>query len=534
MGLAERGSAYEELLQNGYVREWLQTRSMSRADQNSDRKGGGVVRVAGSAFSFDKSWSVFSFDSTRDSARLSDATYEKPYFEDAQLDSSGSSEVADAARTDSLKSVEEQIVSRRGGFFDIAVEVHSRMQSMKIEEEESFDVNSVSESFDSEVVDPTSFLEFGSKADRVTPRIIEAHVHSGFSVFDSVTPDGSYGLGTTVTCPQGRLDQPENPYLRLVGLAELSRDPEYQIHGSYAMMSRVSCNGYAVIELVNGFVLVTRMTDGGSRMDLDLHARGDGLTNPGPLMRRFSTCSLTNCATCTPRGRYCRCSNSQWKPLKVETVLPTFHDVTDFYMKCGLLKVQRAELLDHHGSILESSLYIMSGAMAAASSREVALYQALLLPEFSPQNKLDRLLSQEYALTDGRSSGPDECEDVSHKKADLLSIRCDACGKMFTRRSNMERHRQTVHGGVRLFPCESCDASFKAKETLDKHIRFVHIRADLHQCNMCDRKFTRVSNLNRHMRDTHEKLQRFNCRACDRVFNTRFNLERHSKRHHDA
>ena len=44
------------------------------------------------------------------------------------------------------------------------------------------------------------------------------------------------------------------------------------------------------------------------------------------------------------------------------------------------------------------------------------------------------------------------------------------CGKPFNHKKNLDRHKKTVHEGLRDFSCPNCKAAFGAKQTAEKHI----------------------------------------------------------------
>ena len=49
-------------------------------------------------------------------------------------------------------------------------------------------------------------------------------------------------------------------------------------------------------------------------------------------------------------------------------------------------------------------------------------------------------------------------------------VACDVCGKPFNHKKNLDRHKKTVHEGLRDFSCPNCKAAFGAKQTAEKHI----------------------------------------------------------------
>ena len=50
---------------------------------------------------------------------------------------------------------------------------------------------------------------------------------------------------------------------------------------------------------------------------------------------------------------------------------------------------------------------------------------------------------------------------------------CPDCGKVFTQRDSLSRHRKAAHRGVR-FPCSECDYKASRREHLNYHIKSKH------------------------------------------------------------
>ena len=53
---------------------------------------------------------------------------------------------------------------------------------------------------------------------------------------------------------------------------------------------------------------------------------------------------------------------------------------------------------------------------------------------------------------------------------------CGQCGKQFTTKMSVTRHRRKVHEGVK-HPCGQCGKQFSDKRYVAKHIRAIHERA---------------------------------------------------------
>ncbi|KAI8812282.1 hypothetical protein BJ742DRAFT_673740 [Cladochytrium replicatum] len=74
----------------------------------------------------------------------------------------------------------------------------------------------------------------------------------------------------------------------------------------------------------------------------------------------------------------------------------------------------------------------------------------------------------------------------------------EGCGKMFTRRYNLQSHLM-VHSGERPYKCPSCGASFSRQHDLRRHVRSLHSEDRPHHCHHCNLSFARSDALKRHL-----------------------------------
>ncbi|XP_014790730.1 zinc finger protein ZFP2 [Octopus bimaculoides] len=105
---------------------------------------------------------------------------------------------------------------------------------------------------------------------------------------------------------------------------------------------------------------------------------------------------------------------------------------------------------------------------------------------------------------------------------------CDLCGKMFSRRDNMERHR-IRHLRREVFKCETCGRDFSQKSYLKLHRR-LHTGEKPFGCNLCGRAFSRNDHLVIHIRG-HQGIKMFNCQICHKAFARRSYLTVHQRIH---
>ncbi|KAL8854384.1 MAG: hypothetical protein Q9221_000871 [Calogaya cf. arnoldii] len=85
---------------------------------------------------------------------------------------------------------------------------------------------------------------------------------------------------------------------------------------------------------------------------------------------------------------------------------------------------------------------------------------------------------------------------------------CRVCGKLFKRSYNWKSHMET-HNPDRKYPhpCTAtvgdtpCTKKFQRKTDLDRHYDSVHLKTRNHKCNLCGNRFARRDTLRRHTED---------------------------------
>ena len=107
-----------------------------------------------------------------------------------------------------------------------------------------------------------------------------------------------------------------------------------------------------------------------------------------------------------------------------------------------------------------------------------------------------------------------------------LKNKCQQCGKSFTRKGDMTRHKEQVHMKVKNHACDTCEQRFGLKHHLTRHKARVHMKEKKHACDICGQRFGLKHHMTRHRESVHFGKK---CDICGQRFGHKGHMTRHKR-----
>jgi len=109
---------------------------------------------------------------------------------------------------------------------------------------------------------------------------------------------------------------------------------------------------------------------------------------------------------------------------------------------------------------------------------------------------------------------------------------CDVCGKVFSKKGGLKRHKIS-HTGERPYSCDLCDKDFKRSHRLSEHKFKIHgTEKKSYTCKVCDKEFFCERNMQLHTVEAHSYEDGLlHCDQCDKTYTRSSCLWYHKKTH---
>ena len=105
----------------------------------------------------------------------------------------------------------------------------------------------------------------------------------------------------------------------------------------------------------------------------------------------------------------------------------------------------------------------------------------------------------------------------AHSKFKAFHCTAAGCGKAYSRKNTLDRHKKVVHDGVD-HECPDCGKRFGRKSSFTAHHKMVHLQERPFKCAKCGIVFSSKQKLTSHIITVHKKIKEFKCDQCDKRF----------------
>ena len=117
--------------------------------------------------------------------------------------------------------------------------------------------------------------------------------------------------------------------------------------------------------------------------------------------------------------------------------------------------------------------------------------------------------------------------ETKEEKDRSETFNCTQCSKVFISLASLEAHKKHAHSFIM---CDICGRPFSQKANLLKH-KLIHANKKPFACRVCNKAFRQKANLQRHELIHDKDRKTVNCTECNKSFRCAWSLKQHMKNH---